>query len=382
MDRARLKILVGKVQRRLSATARRGRAARAQRSETYLEAEPWTIDTLELGEAGLAIAGWALPPAENPDAARFLCNGRRFAHQTYPIDRADLGAFFPQRRGAERSGFFCSDPAPGVEGSAEPGVHLRFEFDGQRLRFPFQHDWFYPDARRYPELPDADRMVRVMGAASTTQFVLGGYTDFSKFQRLLPAIGAGEVSQRKRVLDWGVGCGRVARYFGAVPGVELFGVDVDADNVDWCSRNLPGQYRKIPLRPPAPLDAASFDLIYGISVLTHLREPDQHAWLAELDRLAAPNAIVLLSFHGTTAANYAGMPVAALGAYLDALERDGFMMTNINKQIEEFIDERGYYLNVAHSSDYVRRVWGEYFEVIDTVPGMVATHDLAVLRKR
>src|SRR6185369_7842479 len=147
--------------------------------------------------------------------------------------------------------------------------------------------------------------VRVMGAASTTQFVLGGYTDFSKFQRLLPAIGAGEVSQRKRVLDWGVGCGRVARYFGAVPGVELFGVDVDADNVDWCSRNLPGQYRKIPLRPPAPLDAASFDLIYGISVLTHLREPDQHAWLAELDRLAAPNAIVLLSFHGTTAANYA-----------------------------------------------------------------------------
>ena len=225
-------------------------------------------------------------------------------------------------------------------------------------------------------------MLRVMGATSTTQFLLGGFSDFNKFKRLLPAIGAGDLEARKRVLDWGVGCGRVARYFSAVPGIEFVGVDIDADNVDWCSRNLPGHYRHVPLRPPAPLDAGSFDLIYGISVLTHLREPDQRAWLAELNRLAAPGAILLLSCHGTTVANYAGWKLPALDAYLDAVARDGFVVTGVNDQIRNFIDERDYYVNVAHSAAYVRRVWGEYFDVVDTVPGITATHDLAVLRKR
>lgn len=383
MDRVRLKILAGKVQRRIGATLRRAPPVRPQRPETFLEAEPWTIDSLEIDGTRLQIAGWALPPAQHPEHARFLWNGGRFAEQTYPIDRADLGAFFPQRRGAERSGFVCSNPGEAAKDWFDDGcLHLRFEYDGQRLRYPFQHDWFYPDDRRYPGLPDADRMFRVMGATSTTQFLLGGFSDFNKFKRLLPAIGAGDVSERQRVLDWGVGCGRVARYFSAVPGIEFFGADIDADNVDWCSRNLPGRYRAVPLRPPAPFDAGSFDLIYGISVLTHLHERDQRAWLAELDRLAAPGAIVLLSFHGTTVANYAGLPLPALDAYLATVARDGFVVTSANDQIRNFIDEPEYYVNVAHSEDYVRRVWGEYFDVVDTIPGMTATHDLAVLRKR
>jgi len=382
IDTTRLKILTGTVQRRIRATLRRRAATRPQRLETYLEAEPWTIDVLAMGPEHLEISGWALPPAQDPEKARFLWNGRRFAVQTYPINRPDLGAFFPQRAGSALSGFYCSQSGGSIDDCFDDGcLHFRFEFDGQRLRYPFQHDWFYPD-RRYPALPDPERMFRVMGATDTTQFLLGGCTDFNKFERLLVAVGAGELAQRRRVLDWGVGCGRVARYFSTVPGVEFSGVDIDADNVDWCARNLPGRYLKVPLRPPAPLDAASFDLIYGISVLTHLRERDQRAWLAELDRLAAPGAIILLSFHGTTAGNYAGLPLPHLDAYLEAVARDGFVMTSVNDQIRDFIDEPSYYVDVSHSDAYVRRVWGEYFDVIDTIPGMTATHDLAVLRKR
>jgi len=383
MDRVSLKILTGKVRRRIRATLRGAPRAQRQRPEICLEAEPWTIDALEMEPGRLQMAGWALPPASDPEGARFLWNGTRFAEQTYPIDRPDLGAFFPQRAGSARSGFVCAHPGGPTDDWFDDGcLHLRFEFDRQPLRYSFQHDWFYPDERRYPALPDPERMFRVMGATSTTQFRLSGFTDFNKFQRLLAAIGAGDLARLRRVLDWGVGCGRVARYFGAVPGIEFCGVDVDADNVDWCSRNLPGRYRKVPLRPPAPLDAASFDLIYGISVLTHLHERDQRAWLAELHRLAAPGAIVLLSFHGTTVANYAGLPLTTLDAYLDAVAREGFVVTGDNDQIRDFIDEPDYYVDSSHSDAYVRRVWGEYFDVVDTVPGMTATHDLAVLRKR
>jgi len=383
MDRLRLRILASRIQHKIGETLGLASVVPPERVETYLDAEPWTIDGLDVSLARLQVGGWALPPTQQPERARFLWNGRLFAEQTYPIDRRDLGVFFPQRRDAERSGFVCSEPGGGANDWFDDGcLHLRFEFDGQRLRYPFQHDWFYPDDRRYPTLPDSDRMFRVMGATSTTQFLLGGFSDFNKFVRLLTAIGAGGLTERRRVLDWGVGCGRVARYFSAVPRIEFVGVDVDADNVDWCARNLPGQYRKVPLRPPAPLDAASFDFIYGISVLTHLRERDQRAWLAELDRVAAPGAIILLSFHGTTAGNYAGLPLPVLDAYLDAVARDGFVVTSVNRQIRDFIDEPGYYVDVSHSDAYVRRVWGEYFDVIDTIAGMTATHDLAVLRKR
>ena len=383
MDGTRLKIFTGTVGRRIRAVLRRRSAARAQRLETYLEAEPWTIDALAMSAGRLEISGWALPPAHDPEKARFLWNGTRFAEQTYPIDRPDLGVFFPQRARSALSGFYCRQPGGSTDGWFDDGsLKLRFEFDAQRLRYPFQHDWYYPDDRRYPALPDSDRMFRVMGATDTTQFLLGGFTDFNKFKLLLGAIGAGDLNHRRRVLDWGVGCGRVARYFAAVPGIEFCGVDIDGDNVDWCSRNLPGRYRKVPLRPPTPLDAESFDLIYGISVLTHLQERAQRAWLAELHRLAAPGAIVLLSFHGTTVANYAGLPLPALDTYLATVARDGFVVTSVNDQIRNFIDEPDYYVNVAHSDDYVRRVWGEYFDIVDTVPGITATHDLAVLRKR
>ena len=368
----------------MRAALRRAPAGRPKRPETYFDAEPWTIDEVAMAPGRLEIFGWALPPAQHPEAARFFWNGRRFAEQTYPIERSDVGAFFPQRAGSALSGFYCAQAGGTMNDWFDDGcLHFRFEFDGQGLRYPFQHDWFYPDDRGYPALPDPDRMLRVVGATSTTQFLLGGFTDFNKFNRLLAAIGAGDLTdRRRRVLEWGVGCGRVARYFSAVAGIEFCGVDVDADNVDWCSRNLPGRYMKVPLRPPTPLDSASFDLIYGISVLTHLHERDQRAWLAELDRLAAPGAIVLLSFHGTTAGNYAGLPLPVLDAYLDAVARDGFVMTAVNDQIRDFIDEPDYYVDVSHSDAYVRRVWGEYFDVIDTVPGMTATHDLAVLRKR
>jgi len=378
----RLGILAGRLRHKVGSTLGRPPVIPPERIETRLAAEPWTIDTLAIDHDRLQIAGWALPPPEHPEKGRFLWNGRPFAEQVYPIARPDVDAFFPQRRGAAQSGFACTERGGADDWFDDGCLHLRFEFDGQRLHYPFQHDWFYPDVSRYPALPDGERMARVMGTISPTQFLLGGFSDFNKFTRLLTAIGAGGLHDRRRVLDWGVGCGRVARYFSAAPGIELCGVDVDADNIAWCSRNLPGEYRTVPLRPPAALDAASFDLIYGISVFTHLRERDQRAWLAELDRLAAPGAIILLSFHGTTAGNYAGLPWPALDAYLGAVARDGFVVTSANNQIRNFIDDPRYYVDVSHSTAYVRRVWGEYFDVIDIVPGMTSTQDLAVLRKR
>ena len=43
------------------------------------------------------------------------------------------------------------------------------------------------------------------------------------------------------VLDWGCGCGRTAQFLER-DKVDLFGIDIDADNVAWCAENLTGRY--------------------------------------------------------------------------------------------------------------------------------------------
>ena len=69
--------------------------------------------------------------------------------------------------------------------------------------------------------------------------------------------------------------------------------------------------------PPLPYADGSFDLIYGVSVFTHLSEEHQRAWLPELRRILKPGGLLLLSFHSKNV----WQPLEDAGA----VERDGFV---------------------------------------------------------
>ena len=75
----------------------------------------------------------------------------------------------------------------------------------------------------------------------------------------------------------------------------------------WCASALPGEYRRTALAPPTLLPAGTFDLAYGCSVLTHLREASAQAWLAELERLLKPGGRLLLTFHDPEHPGAAGL---------------------------------------------------------------------------
>lgn len=126
--------------------------------------------------------------------------------------------------------------------------------------------------------------------------------------------GAGNpVSGMLAVLDFGCGCGRVARHWrssfvGSAPikderrpaeGPEIYGCDYNRELVDWCAANLPGaRVTRNELAPPLPYVTGSFDLIYALSVFSHLDEPLQRAWLAEFRRLLRPGGLLVLSVLG------------------------------------------------------------------------------------
>jgi SAM-dependent methyltransferase len=109
------------------------------------------------------------------------------------------------------------------------------------------------------------------------------------------------------VLDFGCGCGRVARHWGAVAGPELHGCDYNRELVEWCAANLCRlrATRNEPA-PPLPYVSGSFDLIYALSVFTHLDEGLQREWLAEFRRLLAPGGLLVVSVLGASVADRLG----------------------------------------------------------------------------
>ncbi len=104
----------------------------------------------------------------------------------------------------------------------------------------------------------------------------------------------------RRVLDFGCGAGRTLRHFlDEARAAELWGVDTDTESVEWIRDSLcPPLNAELSRRaPPLRFDSASFDLIWALSVFTHLTDHSA-AWLLELHRLLRPGGLLLATYMG------------------------------------------------------------------------------------
>ena len=110
-------------------------------------------------------------------------------------------------------------------------------------------------------IPPSYLIVLVAGNADTEWFLNFGK---SMFQTILSTLQKNDarVETMRSVLEFGCGCGRVLRYWSAVQGPEIYGVDYNPRLIKWCRQNLSfARFETNNLEPPLPYLDAMFDCI-------------------------------------------------------------------------------------------------------------------------
>lgn len=374
--------LAGRSLRRLRTRMRtllaRNIAAANQRE--LLEGEPWVVEEIRLADDQIIVSGWALPPANG--LPRIELNGRAF-DTLENHRREDVAAVFWQRLNAAASGFVGRSA---LDDAVFENDYARMSYLNapSSLEKGLRRDFYYLDpARESFPLPDSARRTRVIGNDDEFGFRFLGATDFQRLSAASRAFLGHELDAAGAVLDWGVGCGRIARYaLRNFRGNRFVGCDIDAGNVRWCKDNLAAEFHHIGLMPPMPFPADAFDLIYGLSVFTHLREPVQDRWLSELHRVMKPGGVGLFTVHGMTTLDYADLSPPTYQALKARVEREGFVLGSANSDLVGAVDSPEEYVNIYHHKRYVREHWKQWFDIVGIIPGYVFTHDLVVVRKR
>jgi SAM-dependent methyltransferase len=174
----------------------------------------------------------------------------------------------------------------------------------------------------------------------------------------------------KRVLDFGSGAGRTLRHFleEAETG-EFWGADLDAASIDWLERELspPLHGWRSAEWPPLGLEHGSFDLIWAVSVFTHLTD-NSSAWLLELHRMLKPEGLLIATYMGRWNSEFfAGEPWDE-----DRIGR------NVLHHVRDW--ESGG-PGVLMSDWWVREHWGRAFEIVEVEP-QVHNMSWALMRKR
>lgn len=98
-----------------------------------------------------------------------------------------------------------------------------------------------------------------------------------------------------RALDFGASSGRVVRVMqAAFPSVEWHGCDPNAGAIEWASEHLPAvTFHVSEQEPPLPFRDAHFDLVYAISVWSHLSERAALRWFDEMHRVVRPGGVLV-----------------------------------------------------------------------------------------
>ncbi len=266
----------------------------------------------------------------------------------------------------------------------KPGDPLQFHYDGRKLDVtPLDSDVLSRiDDREVDDtgvrIPPAWLIQAFTGAPDTIHHIESGKRSADYYVDLYNR-HCGDFDAVERVLDFGCGCGRV---LSRMPGgVRYFGVDLHETALQWLRKTMPeGKFSAGAAMPPVDIEAGTFDRIYSVSVLTHLNQEQEGAWLDEWHRLLKVGGYVIATFRAEDWVERYTIENQKKAIRKAWSEKDGFCYQK-HRYWEGIFPE--FYSGTYQTTDYVRKNWGKRFEILTIVPAADAPNEqnTAVMRK-
>jgi len=184
------------------------------------------------------------------------------------------------------------------------------------------------------------------------------------------------------VLDFGCGWGRIMRFFlKDIDPMRLHGTDVSEEMVAFCRQAFRwGIFSRNDPFPPTKFGPGTFDLIYALSVFSHLSEDAHRKWLAEFKRILVPGGVLIATTRGREFIIHCrdsrvGTDLTSITRHLpglfvdtnDALSRydnGGFCFDSSREGYGEWSDWLG---ETCIPKPYVMTHWPAYFDHLDYV---------------
>jgi ubiquinone/menaquinone biosynthesis C-methylase UbiE len=116
----------------------------------------------------------------------------------------------------------------------------------------------------------------------------------------------GNIFESDNILDFGIGWGRIARFFlKDILKDNIYGLDVTDEFINICKETFDSDnfFLSDPF-PPCKFENNKFDYIIGYSIFSHLSEKACKEWMAEFYRITKPGALLALTTRGRSFFDY------------------------------------------------------------------------------
>lgn len=207
---------------------------------------------------------------------------------------------------------------------------------------------------------------------------LYGASVFYSYVKAVCAQHGNPVAPGAEILDFGVGWGRILRFFlKDVDPETLHGVDVEAKYLQAArDTGVPGHLHQIEPFGRLPHDDNSLDLVYAYSVFTHLPEHVQDHWLPEIERVLKPGGLLIAtvepprfldhfaSLDASRTDLHEWQTLTARKVQSDPtlqarLQQHGFVYIPFTEDRNEVFGD------CVMTPNYAREHWGRHFEILE-----------------
>jgi len=266
-------------------------------------------------------------------------------------------------------------------------VHVIFVFILRKLRII-----------DYPVPPNSS-MRKTTASGSILRYFTSGIQSYMPIAVLAEKYNLNLREGNLKILDFGCGVGRLLLHFTRnYPNNNYYACDIDDTSINFLNKNYSSvkSYTNN-YKPPLDYPDSSFDLVYSLSIFSHLNIEDQSDWLKELARVVKKNGYLFLTTEGKHAVKFWLAEDFHMKEHdaQEKLSKEGFIFKeydnwkkisssgNIMRNSSQLLGVKSPYGSMALSENFIYKNWNKHnLKVLDIIEGIIDTRqDLVILQK-